>query len=178
MGTSMPAIEVLVRPKPASLTPEDLPPGILDFIVDGINVTARLGQGAAFALLAELCAGVVALSRGKRDRFSASFYSGDEAWEIGLETDASAVLVSVYRTAPSVLVAVHERRVELVALREALLAATSETRETAGRAAASLAGARSSLAQPGPSYGRGARRRIAVKLSTPEDESVVFGTTL
>src|SRR5688500_2325337 len=105
MRVSMPAIEVLVRKQPpAPLPAEELPSGIRDFIVDGINVTARLGQGPAFALLAELCAGVVGLSRGKRDRFTAAFYSGDEAWEIGLETDASAVLISVYRTAPSALV--------------------------------------------------------------------------
>jgi outer membrane protein assembly factor BamB len=179
MRVSMPAIEVLVRKQPALPLPaEELPTGILDFIVDGINVTARLGQGPAFALLAELCAGVVALSRGKRDRFTAAFYSGDEAWEIGLETDASAVLISVYRTAPSALVAVHERRVELVALREALLAASGDARDGAGRAAASLTGARASLATPGPSYGRAARRRLTVRVATPSDEPVAVSASI
>jgi hypothetical protein len=173
MRVSMPAIEVLVRKQPpAPLPAEELPSGILDFIVDGINVTARLGQGPALALLAELCAGVVSLSRGKRDRFTAAFYSGDEAWELGLETDASAVLISVYRTAPSALVAVHERRVELVALREALLTASGEVGDASGRSAASLSGARSALATPGPSYGRATRRRVTVTVATPDDEPV------
>ena len=170
MRSSMPAIEVLVRQKPALPLPSDeATPGILDFIVDGINVTARLGQGPAFALLAELCSGVVAISRGKRDRFTASFYSGDEAWEIGLETDGSAVLVSVYRTAPSALIAVHERRVELVALREALLLAIQETRPGA-KPPASLGAARAGLEAPGPSYGRAALRRVTLTVATPEDE--------
>src|SRR5881394_1376711 len=115
MRSSMPAIEVLVRNAPTPSPSDESRSGILDFIVDGINVTARLGQGPALALLAELSSGVVGISRGKRDRFTASFYSGDEAWEIGLETDATAVLLCVYRTSPSTLVAVHERRVEITA---------------------------------------------------------------
>lgn len=171
----MPAIEVLVRPSPAASLPSDeLPSGLLDFIVDGINLTARLGRGAAFALLAELCAGVVAISRGKRDRFTVAFYSGDEAWEIGLEADASAVLVSVYRTAPSPLVAVHDRRVELVALRRALLGAIDEARGAEERATVPLAAARAALEAPGPSYGRPALRRVSLTVSTPEGEPVVL----
>jgi hypothetical protein len=166
----MPAIEVLVREKPAHLPPSDATAlGVLDFIVDGINLTARLGQGPAFALLAELCSGVVAISRGKRDRFTASFYSGDEAWEIGLETDATAVLLSVYRTAPSALVAVHERRIELPTLRQALLRAIDDA-PAAGRAPLALAAARTGLEAPGPSYGRPALRRVTLTVQTPEDE--------
>jgi outer membrane protein assembly factor BamB len=168
----MPAIEVLVRQKPALPLPADeASSGILDFIVDGINLTARLGQGPAFALLAELCAGVVGISRGKRDRFTASFYSGDEAWEIGLETDATAVLMSVYRTAPSTLIAVHERRVELTALRAALLRAIDEI-PAGSRPPLSLAATRAGLEAPGPSYGRPALRRVTLTVATPADEPV------
>lgn len=171
----MPAIEVLVRTSTTASRPSDeLPSGLLDFIVDGINLTARLGRGAASALLAELCAGVVAISRGKRDRFTVAFYSGEEAWEIGLETDATAVLVSVYRTAPSPLVAVHDRRVELVALRRALLQAIDEATGSEERAHGPLTAARSALETPGPSYGRPALRRVAVTVSTPEGEPVVI----
>ncbi len=170
----MPAIEVLVRQVPALTSPAAEPtPGLLDFIVDGINVTARLGRGAAVALLTELCGGVVAISRGKRDRFTAAFYSEDEAWEIGLEADGTAVLISVYRTAPSPLVAVHERRLELVGLRQALLAALDETRKTTERAPAALLAARPALEAPGPSYGRPALRRVGLTVTTPAEEPVV-----
>jgi outer membrane protein assembly factor BamB len=175
MGTSMPAIEVLVRKAPALASPsEAAPAGLFDFIVDGINVTARLGRGAALALLAELCGGVVAISRGKRDRFTAAFYSAEEAWEIGLEADGSAALVSVYRTAPSPVVAVHERRLELVALRRALLGALDETREATERPPAALAATRAALEAPGPSYGRPALRCVGLTVTTPAEEPVVI----
>ncbi|HEV8551707.1 MAG TPA: hypothetical protein VGQ57_21815, partial [Polyangiaceae bacterium] len=170
----MPAIEVLVRNVPAPSPTEESRSGLLDFIVDGINVTARLGQGAALALLAELSGGVVAISRGKRDRFTASFYSGDEAWEIGLETDGPAVLLSVYRTAPSTVVAVHERRMDLGALRQALLGAIDRTADAPGRGPTALTAARSALATPGPSYGRRPLDRVALSVSTPSDQPVAI----
>jgi hypothetical protein len=169
----MPAIEVLVRNAPAPLPPEE-PSGLLDFIVDGINVTARLGQGPALALLAELASGVVALSRGKRDRFTASFYSGDEAWEIGLDADGPAVLLSVYRTAPSTRVAVHERRMELGTLRNALLRAIDEATPSPSRGPTALSAARSALGAPGPSYGRRPLDRVALKVATPAGEPLVL----
>ena len=172
----MTAIEVLVRnsPAPAAVPADETSAGLFDFIVDGINVTARLGQGAALALLAELSNGVVALSRGKRDRFTASFYSGDEAWEIGLETDGPAVLLSVYRTAPSTVVTVHERRMDLGALRAALLGAIDGAVEVPSRGPGSLAAARSALEVPGPSYGRRPLDRVLLSVSTPTDEPVVM----
>jgi len=170
----MPAIEVLVRNAPTPLPSEESSAGLFDFIVDGINVTARLGQGPALALLAELASGVVAISRGKRDRFTASFYSGDEAWEIGLDADGPAVLLSVYRTAPSTRVAIHERRMDLGALRAALLRAIDEATPTPGRGPTALSSARLALASPGPSYGRRPLDRVVIKLSTPDDEPLVL----
>ena len=118
----MSAIEVVVRtPKPPEGIPGPSPlKGVLDLVVDGVNVTARLGEGPALLLLAELASGVALLSRGRRDRTAAPFYARGEAWEVGLEADGSDVLLTVYRTAPSVAVAVHERRIDLVTLRQAL----------------------------------------------------------
>ena len=170
----MPAIEVLVRNAPAPLLPEEPTSGLLDFIVDGINVTARLGQGSALALLAELASGVVALCRGKRDRFTASFYSGDEAWEIGLDADGPAVLLSVYRTAPSTRVAIHERRMDLGTLRAALLRAIDEATPSPARGPTALSAARSALDTPGPSYGRRPLDRVALKVATPAGEPLVL----
>jgi hypothetical protein len=167
----MSAIELLVRPESTSLTASPLQPlqGVLDFIIDGVNVTARLGQGAALGLLGELGSGVAALSRGKRDRFTVPFYSGDEAWEMGLEADSDAVLVSVYRTAPSATVAVHERRVELLPLREALRRALVEAAKN-DAAPRALAAARTALAAPWPSFGRSPLARVSLRVNTPEGE--------
>jgi hypothetical protein len=120
----MSAIEVVVRkpePSPSGSLPSSFGSpalkGVLDVLVDGVNVTARLGEGPALLLLAEIGSAVAAISRGRRDRATASFYARGEAWEIGLEADGTDVLLSVYRTAPSVSVAVHERRIDLVTLR-------------------------------------------------------------
>src|SRR5262245_28975576 len=134
----MSAIEVVVRKPqlsaggsaPSALGPIPLK-GVLDLLVDGVNVTARLGEGPALMLLAEIASAVVALSRGRRDRATAPFYARGEAWEVGLEADGSDVLLTVYRTAPSVSVAVHERRVELVTLRAALASALEEAQRVA-----------------------------------------------
>jgi hypothetical protein len=155
----MTAIEVRVRTDNAETLPSPLGAllGTLDFMVDGVNLTARLGHGAAVGLLGELGSGVAALCRGRWNRFTTPFYSGDEAWEVGLEADGPDVLVSVFRTAPSVAVAVHERRVDLVAFRRALVQALDGALGAAGKGTTgSLRVAREGLASPWPSYGRAA----------------------
>jgi outer membrane protein assembly factor BamB len=162
----MSAIEVVVRN--ADVTPPSSGPspfeGVLDVLVDGVNVTARLGEGPALMLLAEIAAGVAALSKGRRDRATASFYARGEAWEVGLEADGADVLLTVYRTAPSVTVAVHERRIDLIILRAALGRALTEALVASPRSArAALVAARSGLETPWPSYGR----RPLVKRTLP-----------
>src|SRR5689334_11534112 len=66
----MSAIEVIVRPRPETAPSSALASlhGLFDVIVDGINVTARLGEGQALALLCDLGFLVSGLARGKRDR--------------------------------------------------------------------------------------------------------------
>jgi outer membrane protein assembly factor BamB len=165
----MTAIEVRVRTDNAETLPSPLGAllGTLDFMVDGVNLTARLGHGAALGLLGELGTGLSALCRGRWDRFTTPFYSGDEAWEVGLEADGSDVLVSVFRTAPAVAVAVHERRVDLVAFRRALVQALDAALDAGGKApAGSLRVARDGLDSPWPSYGRAALRHVEERLSS------------
>ena len=84
--------------------------------MDGVNLTARIGDGQALPLLAELGHAVALLDCGKKGRTTLQSYVDDEVWELGLEADGEDVLISVYRSAPSPEVAVHERRVELAAL--------------------------------------------------------------
>ena len=66
----MSAIEVVVRPVPEVSRPTALAPldGFFDVIVDGVNITSRLGAGQALGLLGELAGATSALSRGRRDR--------------------------------------------------------------------------------------------------------------
>ncbi|HEY1537065.1 MAG TPA: hypothetical protein VGF76_23755, partial [Polyangiaceae bacterium] len=53
--------------------------GLFDVIVDGVNITARLGEGQALALLSDLGSAVSSLARGKRDRETLQLYTDDEA---------------------------------------------------------------------------------------------------
>jgi outer membrane protein assembly factor BamB len=154
----MSAIQVVVRPRPETAPSSALAPlyGLFDVIVDGVNITARLGEGQALALLADLGTAVSSLARGKRDRETLQLYTDDEAWEIGLEADGADVLVSVFRSGASPQVAVHDRRVELLELRRAILAALTEAplQKAPPAIVASLASARRLLDTPWPSFGR------------------------
>ncbi|HVR18968.1 MAG TPA: hypothetical protein VMS65_04715, partial [Polyangiaceae bacterium] len=169
----MSAIEVVVRnPEPSpsgSVPPSGHSPlkGVLDVLVDGVNVTARLGEGPALLLLAEIASAVAAISRGRRERATAPFYARGEAWEVGLEADGESVLLTVYRTAPSVSIAVHERRIDLVTLRGALVRALDEAHRISPRSTKSaLTAARAGLDSPWPSYGRRPLERRTVAFVT------------
>jgi outer membrane protein assembly factor BamB len=165
----MSAIQVVVRPRPETAPTTALAPlyGLFDVIVDGVNITARLGEGQALALLSDLGLAVSSLARGKRDRETLQLYTDDEAWEIGLEADGLDVLISVFRSGHSPQVAVHERRVELLELRRAILAALEEAplRQAPAAIVASLGSARRLLDTPWPSFGRRPLSREAVTIS-------------
>src|SRR5687767_6562117 len=124
----MSAIEVVVRPRPETATWSALEPlyGLFDVIVDGVNITARVGESQSLSLLSDLGLATAELSRGQRDPAVLPLYADEEAWEIGLEADGGDVLLSVYRIGPFPHVAVHERRVELVALRTAVARAITD----------------------------------------------------
>src|SRR5882672_6885585 len=166
----MSAIQVVVRPRPETAPTTALAPlyGLFDVIVDGVNITARLGEGQALALLSDLGCAVSSLARGKRDRETLQLYTDDEAWEIGLEADGADVLVSVFRSGPAPQVAVHERRVELLEVRRAILTALDEAPLQKAPAAilASLDSARRLLDTPWPSFGRRPLTRKFVTIAT------------
>lgn len=124
----MSAFHVVVRPSPHRAPSPALGSlyGLFDVVVDGVNITARIGDGVALSLLADLAQAVASLATGRRQRTTLSLYSNDDVWELGLEADGDDVLVTVYRPGALPEVAVHERRVALAALRDGVLAATSE----------------------------------------------------
>jgi hypothetical protein len=94
--------------------------GVLDIIVDGVNVTARAGRTQGLTLLAELGHSLASICRGRSTRATAHLCTDGETWELGLEADGADVLLSVFRAGPCPEVAVHERRVLLTDLRQAL----------------------------------------------------------
>jgi outer membrane protein assembly factor BamB len=123
----MSAIHVIVRPHPSS-SPRVLDPlrGLFDVVVDGVNVTARVGEAHAPLVLAELGHAVAALASGRRPRATVQLHAEEEVWELGLEADGADVLLSVFRSGPMPDVAVHERRVPLAELVRAISAALEE----------------------------------------------------
>ncbi len=137
----MSAFHVVVRPLPGSGARQGVAPlaplaGLLDVMVDGVNVTARIGGAQGLAVLGELARAVAALAGGRRDRATLQLYCENEVWELGLEADGADVLVTVFRAGPDPEVAVHERRVTLAALRGGTLTALDDALASASGSSA------------------------------------------
>jgi outer membrane protein assembly factor BamB len=122
----MSPVDVVLRSNPNSTSVDAPLAGVLDIIVDGVNVTARAGRTQGLTLLAELSHSMAALIRARTSRATAHLCSEGESWELGLEVDGSEVLLSVYRAGQCPEVAVHERRVNLADLQSALETALTE----------------------------------------------------
>lgn len=118
----MSPVHVVLRPAKSSGETSPLR-SLLDLVVDGVNITARAGETQGLTLLAELAHAVAALRRGRTPRATAQLCSAGDTWELGLEADGTEVLLSVFRSGPCPEVAVHERRVPLLDLSQALLVA-------------------------------------------------------
>jgi outer membrane protein assembly factor BamB len=178
----MSAIEVVVRPRPETATWSALEPlyGLFDVIVDGVNITARVGESQSLSLLSDLGLATAELSRGQRDRAVLPLYADEEAWEIGLEADGGDVLLSVYRIGPFPHVAVHERRVELVALRTAVARAITDAllRPLPPRSGRALEAVARDLSTPWPSYGRRALEPRSVSITPRASAALGFSAEL
>ena len=150
--------------------------GLLDVIVDGVNLTARIGPGQALALLAELGHAVASLNSGRRDRATLQAYADDEPWELGLEPDGADVLVTVYRSGSRPQVAIFERRVTLTALHEGVLEAMA--RVAGARCppgvAASLSAAGRALRSSWPPVKRAKSARVAVRVAPSAVQGIRF----
>lgn len=99
---------------------------LFDVVVDGVNVTARVGEAHALHVLAELAHAVANLRSGRRRRATVQLYAEQEVWELGIESDGDDALLSVFRSGPLPEVAVHERRVSLAELGRAVRSALAE----------------------------------------------------
>ena len=96
----MSAFHVVVRPRPDRAPSPALAPlyGLFDVIVDGINITARITDGFALSLLADLSHAVAALASGRAARTVVQLYAEEDVWELGLERVNDDVLVTVFRS--------------------------------------------------------------------------------
>lgn len=150
----MSAIHVVVRPRQASTANPYTPiQTLLDLVVDGVNITARSGQGPALALLCELSHVVAALGRGRRHRATLDLHSESMPWRLGVETDGEDTLLTVFRGGACPEVAVFERRVKTIDLRRALLEALGEASDAGSNYdGPSFEDAASALRHPWPSY--------------------------
>lgn len=137
----MSAIHVVVRSQPERGQNPDFTGnhGHFDVVVDGVNITARVGEGQALSVLAELGTTLAEMLSGRRTRSVVQLHSQQDAWELGLELDGRHALVTVFKSGPSPEVAVTERPVELVALRHGLLEALASA--MAVKATRAVAGA-------------------------------------
>ncbi len=124
----MSAIHVLVRPGTAVAQNREAGPlyGLFDVVVDGVNLTARIGDRQAIALVGELAHAVAELMSGQRPRVTLQLYTEQEAWELGLEADGREALLSVFRAGVAPEVAAYGRRVLLADLRDGVLASLGE----------------------------------------------------
>ncbi len=177
----MSALHVVVHPRPSNNVPSSaLSPfqGLLDLVVDGTNLTARIGQAQALAVLAEFGLAVASLAAGRRERVTLQVYADDEAWEIGLEPDSSDVLVTVYRCGPRPDVAIHERRVSMVALRDGVMGALAETVSSLPNgAAASLRSAQRALGAAWPPVEHGSVARAPALVQSEPVDGVHFAVS-
>jgi outer membrane protein assembly factor BamB len=124
----MSALHVVIQPRPEAAPSGSLSSvyGLFDVVVDGVNITARIGQVEAMTLLCDFAQSFSRLMLGDRPRQSLQLHADLETWELGLERDAQDVLLTVYRERPVSTVAVWERRVPALELRRALLAAVED----------------------------------------------------
>ena len=100
--------------------------GVLDLVVDGMNLTARVGESQAAPFMRDLGHAAAELSVGRRGRMNLPFYLHDDPWELGLVRDGDGVLMTLFRGGSSAEVAVHERPVRGEALLGGLRRALDE----------------------------------------------------
>ncbi|NRA35731.1 MAG: PQQ-binding-like beta-propeller repeat protein [Polyangiaceae bacterium] len=163
----MSALHVVVQTRPDSNSSNhsNALTGLLDLIVDGVNITARLRDGQSLATLAELARAVAALNLGRRERAVLQLYTADDVWELGFEPDGDQTRLSLFRCGSVPDVAVFERCVASVDLHSGILAALDDALQSEavkGSTRRALASARITLAGA-PAISHPKRRSVALQ---------------
>lgn len=177
----MPAFQIIVeRQSPHAATfPFPSPrghKGLVDLLVDGANLTARLGRAEVVPLLRDLGLAISDLAAGRRARASISCLGGDEPWQLGVERAGPYALISLFRAGEAPEVAVHERRIEGSELLRGTAEAIAKMAREAG-AQAELELAREALSDCRWPEGSLPETRT-VEVSTDEDAPFHFSASL
>ena len=99
---------------------------LVDLLVDGVNLTARIPSADPAPLLRDLALAVVDLALLRSRRAEVRCYSADGPWELGLERSGPVALISLFRGGAHPEVAMFEREVPLAALASAVAGAIAE----------------------------------------------------
>ncbi len=126
--------------------------GVLDLVVDGMNLTARVGESHVPPFLRDLAYAAADLATGRRGRVTVPFYLYEDPWELGLLREGTGVLLTLFRSGASAEVAVHERFLQGDALLAGLARALDErlARRSSDQEHADLECARGVLQTVGP----------------------------
>lgn len=136
----MRAFQIVIDRRPVQAAPASFSSlrGVVDVLVDGTNVTARIGQDHAIPLLRDLAYAAADLATRRHTRVTVRFYDQRDAWALGLERVGDDVLVTVFQGGAEPKVAVHERRVHGVALIKGIAHAIDDVLDPEGTNALSL----------------------------------------
>lgn len=104
---------------------------VLDFVVDGANLTARLPRAGVPAMLRDFAHELTDLIVGRRQRVLVQCPSGEEPWALGAERLGSRILLSLVRNGPEIEVAYVERSLDGRRVVAALLDALALARRLA-----------------------------------------------
>ncbi len=134
MSTLMRAFQIVIERRPPRTVSRSIPSleGVVDVLVDGTNVTARIGQDHALPLLRDLAWAASDLANGRQARATVRFYEQKDGWALGLERTGDQALLTVFQGGASAHVAVFERPVRGEALLRGIHQALAEVLDRQG----------------------------------------------
>jgi len=137
----MTALRILNGTGAASSTPlpREKQRSLVDLLVDGVNLTARIPSADPAPLLRDLALAIVDLATLRSRRAEVRCYSADGPWELGLERCGPNALVSLFRGGAHPEVAMFERQVPLAALAATVGSAIADLDTTSLPASTSFA---------------------------------------
>ncbi len=124
---------------PGSPTPQRRPTRrgareVLDIFIGGVNVTARVADRQAPAVLRDLGLALAGLAQKRRGKILVRFY--DDPWELCVERMGSAAALSVYRTGSDPFVVAYDERASFAEIHARVLDAVKKCIERGSAPAA------------------------------------------
>ncbi len=179
----MRAFQIVIDRRPLRAVPPAFAAlhGVVDVLVDGTNVTARIGQDHALPLLRDLAYASADLACGRQKRSTLRFYDQRDAWALGLERVGEQVLITVFQGGATPKVAVHERAVQGDALVRGVLQAIDEVIGGPGASSpigADLAAARRLLGVSAWSPAVAEDEPVEIEVTAQTDGPITFSTVL